>query len=323
MTDPPPSRLPGLDGLRGLAALVVALYHSSRIAAPALSPTGADVYRVIADSPAKIVFAGTEAVLVFFALSGLVVALPAFRSGFGWIGYYGARLVRLFLPVWAALLLATVLIVAVPRDAGAVTSGSWLATTNAREVHWDRLLAEASLWPAVYRFDNVLWSLIAIRVEELRAWGARRSRWFWRGAVLIAAGLLISGWLARPIAAADSEAGKALWGAAAAGAVGLVICAAASPGLARLLSGRVPAWFGRVSFSLYLVHVPVLATLAFAWGESAWPAVLAVGIPASLILAELFTRLVERPSHRLAQRVRGALTRGAGARRAAPSPIAR
>jgi peptidoglycan/LPS O-acetylase OafA/YrhL len=360
--------------------LVVLLYHSSKIVAPTLDGTAQTVYGVLADSPAKIVFAGTEAVLVFFALSGLVVALPAFRPGFGWRAYFGSRLIRLYLPVWGALLAAAGLIALVPRDPARVSDGTWLQTATAHEVTWQRLLSEATLWPAVYKLDNVLWSLrwevvfsvglpvfvgvalllrrwafpaagvavllsvagrvldiealvylpvflagtlLAVRIDDLRAWGARRSRGFWMATGALSAATLIAGWLARPVIPADTTGGNLLWGAAAAGAVGLVITAIGSAGAGAALSRAVPRWLGRVSFSLYLVHVPVLMTLAYLWGDGAWPVVLAVGIPASLVLAEVFMRLVETPSHRLAQRVRGALARDVAPQPAAPAASVR
>lgn len=377
MTSAQPSRLTGLDGLRGLAAFAVVLYHGSKIAFPALDGTGSGVFRALSESPVKLAFAGTEAVLVFFALSGLVVALPALRPGFSWPAYFGSRLLRLYLPVWAALLFATVLILLVPRGADGVTAGSWLQTANAATVTPGTLAGEASLMQRSYDIDNVLWSLrwevifsvclplfvlvagalrragmlvvplcvglslagrllgiealvylpvflagtvLATRIGDLQAWGARRSRWFWIAAAGASATLLICGWLARPLAPAGTEAGLTLWGLAAAGAVGLVATAVGSAGAARMLSRRVPRWLGRVSFSLYLVHVPVLATLAFAWGESAWPWVVLAGIPLSLVTAELFTRLVERPSHRLAHAVRQRLSAGAAQRYAVREP---
>ena len=377
---PPPARLHALDGLRGVAALVVLLYHASKIMQPELGPRGGLVFTVIADSPAKLMFAGTEAVLVFFALSGLVVALPAFRPGFSWRSYLGSRLVRLYLPVWAALLLASVLVLLFPREAGVVTTGSWLDTSSAREVSPAALLGEATLLQRSYQIDNVLWSLrwevlfsvllpvfvgialvlrrvmwpavlvalalsvagrllgvealvylpvfcagtlLASRIDDVRAWGARRSRAFWTAFGTASAGLLVAGWLLRPVVDPNSPSGEGLWGVAGAGAVGLVITAVGSRGAARALEARPAAWLGRVSFSLYLVHVPVLATLAYLWGEAAWPTVLAVGIPASLASAEVFTRLVERPSHRLAQAVRRAIARGAAPRLATLEPTER
>jgi peptidoglycan/LPS O-acetylase OafA/YrhL len=60
-------------------------------------------------------------------------------------------------------------------------------------------------------------------------------------------------------------------------------------------------WLGKVSFSLYLVHVPVLATLAFSWGDENWPLVLLAGMPLSVLVAWAFYAVVERPAHLLAR----------------------
>ena len=152
-------RLTGLDGLRGVAALVVMIYHGTKIIVPTLTGGAEAAYDGVAESPLKLTFAGTEAVLVFFALSGLVVALPALRPGFSWRAYFPARLIRLYLPVWAALLFAAGLILLIPRDPATVTAGSWLQSGNAHTVTWRQLLWEGSLWPASYDIDNVLWSL--------------------------------------------------------------------------------------------------------------------------------------------------------------------
>jgi peptidoglycan/LPS O-acetylase OafA/YrhL len=47
------------------------------------------------------------------------------------------------------------------------------------------------------------------------------------------------------------------------GAVLLVACILRSPVLVRLLESRLPQYLGKVSFSLYLVHGPVLHSLGF------------------------------------------------------------
>ena len=156
MTSSANTRLTGLDGLRGIAALVVVLYHVSLVARPFLSP---EEWALLTQTPLKLFTAGTESVLVFFVLSGLVVTLPALRDGFGWLGYYGGRMLRLYLPVWASLALAALAIALVPRDLAVVTPGSWLARANALTVWWPQLLQEGSLWKASYDVNNVLWSL--------------------------------------------------------------------------------------------------------------------------------------------------------------------
>ena len=66
----------------------------------------------------------------------------------------------------------------------------------------------------------------------------------------------------------------------------------------------MPRFFGRTSFSLYLVHMPVLAFAAHAtqgW-LSPWTA-LCLGALASPVVAVLFYAAVEVPSHRLSRRV--------------------
>ncbi|MDA4895261.1 acyltransferase family protein, partial [Streptomyces sp. MS2A] len=105
-------RITGLDGLRGVAALVVLLYHASLVARPWLDPAA---WTTLTETPLKLLLAGTESVLIFFVLSGIVVALPALRGGFDWARYYPARLLRLYVPVAAALLFAAALIVLLPR----------------------------------------------------------------------------------------------------------------------------------------------------------------------------------------------------------------
>ncbi len=150
------SRLPALDGLRGVAAVIVLFYHLSLVARPFLSP---DEWAWLTRTPLKLLTAGTESVLVFFVLSGLVVTLPALREGFGWLGYYGGRMLRLYLPVWASLALAALAIALLPRDLAVVTPDSWLAGGNALTVSWPQLLQEASLFKRSYDVNNVLWSL--------------------------------------------------------------------------------------------------------------------------------------------------------------------
>ena len=160
MTSATNRRLTGLDGLRGVAALVVVFYHLSLVARPFIETgTEGDGWWWLTRTPLKLLTAGTESVLVFFVLSGLVVTLPALRDGFGWLGYYGGRMLRLYLPVWASLAMAALAIALLPRELAAVTPDSWLARTNALTVSWPQLLAEGSLWKASYDVNNVLWSL--------------------------------------------------------------------------------------------------------------------------------------------------------------------
>ena len=364
VTNDDSARLHSLDGLRGVAAVVVMLYHLSLVARPFLETkhTG-DAWWWLTETPLKLFTAGTEAVLVFFVLSGLVVALPALKPGFSWPAFLGARFVRLYLPVWGSLALAAVLIALVPRNAASVTPDSWLANASARTDNLPQLLSEASLWRVSYDVNNVLWSLrwelvfslclplliglavllrrrwllaaalatavtitgrltsidalvylpvfffgtlIAMRMPELLAWARTRTRRTWAPLAVLSFGLLIGSWLARPIE--GTIGADVLWALSGVGAVGLIVLALGSPLAKRILSAAVPRWLGRVSFSLYLVHVPVIGTLAFALGDANWMLVAALAIPAALVLAWLFHFAVERPAHRLARRAGRAIS---------------
>lgn len=372
-------RMHALDGVRGVAAVVVLLYHLTLMARPRLEET-AGLWEWITQSPLRPLTAGSEAVLVFFVLSGLVVSIPALSATFDWLRYYPSRLIRLYLPVIGAVLFAVALILLVPRLPGAITPDSWLADRVASSVSLGQVVEESSLLPETYTIVNVLWSLrwevifsillpvfvvvgravkhrwalaatisialgvagrligvdalvylptfflgtlIAVNLDELRAWADRiatRGRGLIWGALATASVLLlIMSWLARPFAPAGSQLSAALWGLAGAGAAGLIVVAIGSPLAKRMLSARLPLWLGRVSFSLYLVHVPVLASVAFVIGDANWPLVAAIAIPASFAVAWLFHVAVETPAHRLARR---AGNRVASRHDRVPEPIA-
>jgi peptidoglycan/LPS O-acetylase OafA/YrhL len=67
---------------------------------------------------------------------------------------------------------------------------------------------------------------------------------------------------------------------------------------------RVCRWLGARSFSLYLVHEPIVVTVAYVLhGTTDAILVLVLALPLSLFAAELFGRMVEVPSHRFARAV--------------------
>lgn len=89
------------------------------------------------------------------------------------------------------------------------------------------------------------------------------------------------------------------------GAVLVFLGLACLPGAQRVLQTPVFRWVGKISFSLYLVHFPVMATCAtalFTWccqfmsyGASIAVAT-AVGISVSMVAAVLFERWIDRPA---------------------------
>ncbi|MCG7350075.1 acyltransferase family protein, partial [Sphingomonas sp. ACRSK] len=70
------------------------------------------------------------------------------------------------------------------------------------------------------------------------------------------------------------------------------------------LLGRVPVFIGRISFSLYLVHMPVIAASVHSLPAS-WPLLARVvfGVVASVPVAVAFYEIVEHPSGKLSRRI--------------------
>ncbi|WP_203137792.1 acyltransferase family protein [Microbacterium sp. JZ31] len=130
-----PTRLPALDGLRGIAALVVMIHHSlltvPMFAAAYYDSTSEDTWRIdnpalwFAHTPLHVLWDGKFAVMIFFILSGFVLTLPVLRAtSFRWDAYLPQRLARLYLPVWGALLFALAVIFLTPRGRNQQTE--WL-----------------------------------------------------------------------------------------------------------------------------------------------------------------------------------------------------
>lgn len=114
---PPGTRIefPYLDGIRGLAAIVVVLYHAWLFTGLTGQATSSPQLAV----PRLIVGHGYLGVPVFIVLSGYVLMLPIARAGAGWYTkgfgtYIFRRAKRILPPYYAALLLSIALIAAIP-----------------------------------------------------------------------------------------------------------------------------------------------------------------------------------------------------------------
>jgi peptidoglycan/LPS O-acetylase OafA/YrhL len=357
------TRVPALDGLRGVAASIVVIHHLVLSTVPSIANSyrgrgGTGVADVL--SPLSVLWSGPAFVIVFFVLSGLVLALPASRGKrFNPAAYYPARMIRLYVPVWGALILAAVLHEVYARHASAEatwwinahatgivlgpaahdaslvfgTGGFgltsvlwslrwevifslllplfiWLARTSRRwhlplaAISFAVIIGSGSHQVAHYLPTFLLGTLIAFNLETIREWPRKLAarpalyRVIKSGLVIGALGLLgCSRWVH-----ATSTTGQGLVAAlVAAGAVLAVLCPLLHPGVARALETRPAQWLGARSFSLYLVHEPVIVTLAFVLGFPALGILALPAVIASLLVAEVFYRAVERPSHRLAR----------------------
>ena len=377
-------RLTSLDGLRGLAALIVVVHHCALaaplLAAQYLTPDPHAPHAWLTFSPAHLLWAGGEAVLVFFVLSGLVLSRPFLarvRPG-TWLSYYPKRVVRLYVPVVAAVVLTGLVLTLVPRTGGA-DWGWWMAghvvPADPRVLAHDAFLLDgngwsnSALWSLRYEvlfslflplfvvlargLDVPLWAslpvagwavywttahghqalsymsifavgvLLAHHMDELHALGARisagpASALRWSGLLVVSLVMIGAQWWPHLFLDAThlwlAPAGRAV---VTLGAAVLVFCFLCSPGARSFGNSRPLQWLGKVSFSLYLVHEPLVVSVATKLPPSlrSLPVGVGLGLVVSLIVAAVFHHLVERPSQRLANLV----GTGLGRLRSAPT----
>jgi len=98
------------------------------------------------------------------------------------------------------------------------------------------------------------------------------------------------------------------------GAVLLVTGLLGSRAIAKVIGSRVPAYLGRISFSVYLLHWLIIMSLSYwlmgvlkidlGWSYAAALGVTAlVTFPTVIIVSDLFERLVDGPAIRFASRL--------------------
>lgn len=368
-------RLRSLDGLRGVAALVVLLSHVVLGGHGALSAAWLDgtnpggLAEWFLRTPLAVVWAGPELVIVFFVLSGFVLTRGLLRERVAPLAFFAGRLVRLYLPVWLALVPAALLFLLVGLADGPATGvGPWLeasrrpvgleqvaqdlalvlpptadGTLNGAlwSLRWEVLfslvvpfvvlvagplrtaglaIVTAALW-CVARSDGTSWAtfappfaigaVLALHEDRVVRWrGELRGRAVWPLVGIALCLLSADLWLpaARPAAGGPGAL-------VVAGATLAVLCPLLLPRVAGWLERRPVQWLGSRSFSLYLVHLPIVVAAANALQRPSLPVLVAVAVPAALLAAEAFFRLVEAPVHHLARRA----TAATGARASAPN----
>ncbi|MCI0158189.1 acyltransferase [Leifsonia shinshuensis] len=354
-----------LDGLRGLAAVVVLLHHAfyTNPGFPGTpggghAPVGSPMWW-ISYTPLKLATAGVESVIVFFVLSGLVVTLPVVRRrGFDWVAYFPRRVVRLMVPVVASVLLAAAWVAAIPQ-VSTQPHGTWLSDSSTPNFSWEYIVKAVDLLGGDGQINNPLWSLrwelafslllpvFAIAALAVRRWwigglalacaltwlGARAGsaeleylpaffvgaviavrldivrntadrinrRWFrhplWALLAIGSALLLIAPWLVGPGVGQIPELEPVLKGLVPIAAAGLVVAALGWTPLRAVFESRPLQFLGAISFSLYLVHVPIIIFSTYLFAGQAWYVPLLFAIPVAVLVAVGFRWLIEKRSH--------------------------
>ena len=348
------SRLGGLDGIRGLAALFVVLHHCYLLAFPGYPESTGPWW-------ARWLIYGQFAVVVFIVLSGFSLAVSPARSGWalGGVGRFAHRRAwRILPPYWAALLFSLLIAWFVVPQPGEAVPGLKSVVVNAllaqdifgaatpNGAFWS-IAIEAQLYVvfplllimvrrtnAVVMVASVtgivaLVGLLATHmslVDKLMRFTPQLAALFAMG--VMAAGIVVASrryrdwpwhWIA--LAAAAIPVGTVavmgsvwtttnfLWVDMALGpAIGCFIAAVATgrpKPFVRFLDTPPLRRLGSFSYSLYLVHAPIVVVvydkIVAGWlghGVGAFIATLAIAVPASIAFAWGFAAVFEIPFQR-------------------------
>lgn len=346
-----------LDALRGLAAMTVVLLHFRNLflsdeATASLSPW--QHFFLYLSYP---ITTGTEAVVLFFVLSGFVLMLPYIKgTNQTWGIFVIRRILRIYGPYLWALLLAI--------GGAAIWHGPHGLTAWGNDI-WSQpvalpLVMQHLLMIGIYDFHQynpVFWTL----VEEMRislvypvlaymvlkfpakyslllaiflalfARGFLRvyshSSWiltleymgmFLCGMVLARNFAVVSQWYRSRSTSLRAllvilsvvfyfgghrRPHGSLWFMTI-GSLIFIVLSLSSQRAGAFLSYRAPVYLGRISYSLYLIHIPVLFALAITLHHKiSWWLILPLYVCTSIALASIFYLLVERPFTQLSRRV--------------------
>jgi peptidoglycan/LPS O-acetylase OafA/YrhL len=370
------ARLPYLDSLRGVAASAVVVFHCWAAAdgPERLGLTGTNHSPTVALLRALSYFLdmGRAAVMLFFVLSGFVLARSLQGSGDTYGGYAVKRILRIY-PAFAAVVASSLVLHSLIGTAHA-PGNVLMERIDAPDMTVPGVAQAFFLWGTSHslNLDLVMWSLVhEMRISllfPLLLWTVQAGRrpavaaylavsmlctavlYATTGrvaygfvetsfvqtlavtgffAVFFAAGAHLA--LERERIAARVRAIPA-WGTAAllglcllvflkgdhgaefgasslvdyahgAAAVGVIALALGSARFARALCHPVLCWLGRVSYSLYLVHLPVLYVVmqTFGFGRPLLTAVSVVMI--SLLAAHCLAAWIEFPCMALGKRL--------------------
>jgi peptidoglycan/LPS O-acetylase OafA/YrhL len=321
-----PARIVLIDQARGLAALGVTWFHLT------------NQYRDIVSSTGSMGWLGVEA---FFVISGFVIpsALAAFPTRYGWRDFpdfMARRMIRLEPPYLVSIALVIALNGVAQRMPGFQGAPSnygfyqiaahFLYVIPLTHYEWVQII----YWTLAYEF------VFYIAMAALFPWIGRSNRWPGRCVAAILIGLVAVGAISHLIALfvmgfaafrlsseSETRSGSIMMIAASLAAmlyvhatpeaiVGTIVAAtlAAHDTLKRIpgRAGDACIWLGTVSYSLYLIHIPICGKVVnmgrrFVHGPIADLALSLVALAVCLAVAWIFCALLERPARRLAHRL--------------------
>jgi peptidoglycan/LPS O-acetylase OafA/YrhL len=331
------SRMRALDGLRGLAALSVVIAHLWEALPMSWHHPGSTNW--VEYPPLAFLLNDRGAVVLFYMLSGYVLALSLARAGWPGSGVYVPFVLRRLCRIW--LPFATVLIVSFGL-ASLFGRTYWSLDDLGEPPTLHTLFMQLSLRYRLPPLDIPTWTLVVelkvaavfpLLVTLMRAapvptmlsalilnmlpvlgdvqlfpsliffaagaWLAQPPGWIagFRGVILrwpgICAIMAIFA-LGLPLGHFYTETIMAV------GALVLMVLALAHRGTAYFLLGPAVQALGRVSFALYLTHIPVAhAMMAVFAGVAPVPVILLLSLPMIAVVTVVTFVVVERPAMRL------------------------
>ncbi|WP_161498857.1 acyltransferase family protein [Cryobacterium aureum] len=200
----------------------------------------------------------------------------------------------LLLPVFVALAAFTRSLVGAPVRRVLLWAAFWCALASLGYV--------TTTQPLMYLPPFALGALLAANFDELQRCSDRlveRAGGRLLGWALATLGslLLVAYWMLRPLTSgAWSDVTLSL---RVAGAFVIVATVAFWPAAQRVRDQwprQLLTWLGSISFSLYLVHFPIVVAFALLAGPGRWWLGALASVPLSLLMAQAMTRWVERPA---------------------------
>jgi peptidoglycan/LPS O-acetylase OafA/YrhL len=364
-----PDRLDYLDSVRGISAFVVLLYHCWMASYEALNGGLSAAFSSapnLAHYVVEKLMAGRSAVVIFFVLSGFVLAYSLKLQPLSFGRFAIKRFFRIY-PAFVCVLLASYLlhsIVGIRSDLGTRFLTDAIINVDLSTMALLKGLVFLGTEDTM-KLDTVMWSLVhEMRISLLFPfilWSVLRQKWravgfyglfsifcttlsfFLSGKMsngveesTVVASLLATGFfvvffavgallciekerLASKVAALDPwqkallllVTGACLVKSGTAvpsdyihglGAVGLIVLALGSIRFQQLLVHRILTWSGRISYGIYLVHLPVIYVVtqySDVRGLALAPIVMIVSLP----FAEALNRFIEIPSNEFGRRL--------------------
>jgi peptidoglycan/LPS O-acetylase OafA/YrhL len=368
-TKPPTRRLTALDSVRGVAAFIVVLSHCC-LTLPDAAWSQLD--RSVWSRPIRLFTNGDAAVIIFFVLSGYVLALPFFRGAQpSYPRYLFKRICRIYIPFAVTISIAALLCQAVNVRQCLAGASNWLDWSFGE---WVRPGPSALFGHFMMTgmkqdiaLDPVMWSLVyemrislIFPVLMILCWDTRlallvtavtlagsttilaafpeaahptaiKNFWFtilWtvRIAPYFMVGILLSHHseairrviryiparirltlMAVPIVIFTiphhflSVRSGSLY---VIGAAMVIVLAVEIPSISAILHRAPIPWLGRISYSLYLIHLPILLALFYTLSGNVPSVFIIIAVLiTSLIMATLMHHFVEVPAIKLGQRV--------------------